>query len=96
MAATDYVFVTDRDNAYLVKTIGSIQQGFRLVNSDRRPITESELIGLFEFFLRKCRDCTGDDSLVISNDDGKPIFVATLIRHPEVEPKNLDDGRDFD
>ena len=53
-------------------------------SQDRRPITEGEMIGLFEFYLRKwCEEHPGEDTVVITNDDGKKIFEATLLDKEE-------------
>ena len=42
------------------------------MSEDRRPITEGEMIGLFEFYLRKwCEEHEGEDTVVITNSDGK-------------------------
>jgi hypothetical protein len=50
------------------------------MSEDRRPITESEMIGLFEFYLRKwCEEHEGEDTVVITNSDGKKIFEAKLL-----------------
>ena len=50
------------------------------MSEDRRPITEGEMIGLFEFYLRKwCEEHEGEDTVVITNSDGKKIFEATLL-----------------
>ena len=41
---------------------------------------EGEMIGLFEFYLRKwCEEHEGEDTVVITNSDGKKIFEATLL-----------------
>ncbi len=50
------------------------------MSEDRRPITEDEMIGLFEFYLRKwCEEHDGEDTVVITNSVGKNIFKATLL-----------------
>ena len=54
------------------------------MSQDRRPITDGEMIGLFEFYLRKwCEDHPGEDTVVITNGDGKKIFEATLLDKDE-------------
>jgi hypothetical protein len=74
MAATDYVIVTEGANAYLTK------KGTQTISEDRRPITESEMMGLLESFMRKkCEGCEGENTLLITNGDGERIFQATLI-----------------
>ena len=49
------------------------------MSQDRRPITEGEMIGLFEFYLRHWCEEHGEDTVVITNSDGKKIFEATLL-----------------
>ena len=50
------------------------------MSMDRRPITEGEILGLFEFYLRQwCEDHPGEDTVVITNSDGKKIFEAKLL-----------------
>ena len=49
------------------------------MSMDRRPITEGEMIGLFEFYLRKwCDDHPGEDTVVFTDKGGKKLFQATL------------------
>ncbi len=80
MAATDYGIVTGWMNAYLAKKKKPTKNGPQTMSQDRRPITESEMIGLFEFYLRKwCEENEGKDTVVITNSDGKKIFKATLL-----------------
>ena len=55
MAATDYVIVTGWMNAYLTKKKKPTKKGPQTMSEDRRPITDGEMIGLFEFYLRKWR-----------------------------------------
>lgn len=44
------------------------------------------MIGLFEFYLRKwCEEHEGEDTVVITNSDGKKIFEATLLDKEEEE-----------
>ena len=80
MAATDYVIVTGWQNAYLTKKKKPTKKGPQTMSMDRRPITEGEMIGLFEFYLRKwCEEHEGEDTVVITNSDGKKIFEAKLL-----------------
>lgn len=85
MAAKDYVIVTGWQNAYLAKKKKKpTKKGPQTMSMDRRPITEGEMIGLFEFYLRKwCEEHEGEDTVVITNDDGKKIFEATLLDKEE-------------
>ena len=79
MAATDYEIVTGWMNAYLAKKKKPTKDGQQTMSLDRRPITESEMIGLFEFYLRQwCEEHPGEDTVVIAKG-GKKIFEATLL-----------------
>lgn len=80
MAAIDYEIVAGWMNAYLMKKKKATKKGPKVMSVDRRPITESEMIGLFEFYLRKwCEEHEGVDTVEITNGDGKKIFTATLL-----------------
>ena len=80
MAATDYEIVTGWMNAYLAKKKKVTKKdGLQTMSQDRRVITDGEMIGLFEFYLRKWCDETGKDTVVITNSDGKEVFEATLL-----------------
>ena len=87
MAATDYIIVTGIFNAYLAKAKKSTKRGLQTMSQDRRPITEVEIIGLFEFYLRNYCDENNTDTVIITNSDGKKIFEATLF----AEERTLDD-----
>jgi len=53
MAATDYEIVTGWMNAYLAKKKKATKKGgLQTMSQDRRVITDGEMIGLFEFYLR--------------------------------------------
>jgi hypothetical protein len=80
MAATDYEIVEGAlGGLYLAhKTKGST------MSDDRRPITESEIIGCFELYLREwCDEHEGDDTLFIRGKNGKLLFKATLLDKEE-------------
>lgn len=79
MAAQDYVIVTGWANAYLAKKKKPTKKGPQTMSTDRRVIEDSEMIGLFEFYLRNYCDEHDTDTVVISNGDGKKIFEATLL-----------------
>lgn len=84
MAAKDYVIVTEWQNAYLTKKKKPTKKGPQTMSMDRRVIEESEMIGLFEFYLRQwCEEHPGEDTVVITNSDGKIIFEATLLDKEE-------------
>ena len=68
MAATDYVIVTGWMNAYLTKKKKPTKKGPQTMSEDRRPITEGEMIGLFEFYLRKwCEEHEGEGANGVRN-----------------------------
>ena len=53
-------------------------------HEERATDNEGEMIGLFEFYLRKwCEEHEGEDTVVITNSDGKKIFEATLLDKEE-------------
>lgn len=74
MAAKDYEIVTGWQNAYLAKRTKS-----RKMSEDRRPIEDGEMIGLFEFYLRRYCEENDTDSVVITNGDGTKLFEAKLL-----------------
>ena len=54
------------------------------MSEDRRPITDGEIIGLFEFYLRQwCEEHKGEDTVVVTNSEGKKIFEARLLDKDE-------------
>lgn len=76
MAATDYKIEEGiLGGLYLAhKTKGDT------MSEDRRPITDSEIIGCFEHYLRKwCKQHKGEDTLFITGEKGKLLFKATLL-----------------
>ena len=80
MAAKDYVIVSGWQSCYLAHKKKATKKGPQTMSEDRRPITEGEMIGLFEFYLRKwCEEHPGEDTVVITNADGKKIFEAKLL-----------------
>lgn len=84
MAAKDYVIVTGWQNAYLTKKPKPTMNGAKIMSQDRRPITEDEIIGLFEFYLRNwCEEHEGEDTVVITDSHGKKIFEAKLLEKEE-------------
>lgn len=84
MAATDYVIVTGWMNAYLARKKKPTKRGPQTMSNDRRPITDEEIIGLFEFYLRQwCDEHEGEDTVVITDGDGKKIFEAKLLDKEE-------------
>ena len=74
MAAKDYVFVTGMVTPYLTKkTKGQV------MSQDRRPIEDDEILGLFEFYLRKWCDENKKDTVTICDGKGKQLFEAKLL-----------------
>lgn len=82
MAATDYAIVTGWANAYIARKKKPAKKGMQTMSEDRRPITDNEIIGLFEFYLRNWCEENGDGTLVIKKG-GKVIFEATLLDKEE-------------
>lgn len=79
MPATDYEIATGLFNAYLVKKKKPTKNGHKTMSQDRRHITDGEILGLFEFYLRNWCEENEKDTVVITNGDGKKIFEATLL-----------------
>lgn len=80
MAAKDYEIVLGRRNAYFAKKKKRTGKGPQIMSRDRLTITDNNIIGLFEFFLRKwCEEREGEDTVVITNSDGKKLFKAKLL-----------------
>ena len=72
--ANDYVFVAGMRNVYLAKkTKGSC------MSSDRRVVTDDEIIGMFEFYLRKWVEENGNKTVTLTSSKGEPVFEATLL-----------------
>lgn len=75
MAAKDYVFQTGCfGTVYLAKKTKSKT----LMSQDRRPLTDTECIGIFESYLREWCENNKKNELVITAGD-KVIFEAKLI-----------------
>lgn len=77
MAATDYIIVTGFASAYLARKKKSTSKT-QTMSQDRRPITDGEIIGLFEFYLRNWCDKHDSDTVFITQN-GKRIFKAKLL-----------------
>lgn len=78
MAAKDYIIVSGWRNCYLARNKKPSKRGPETMSEDRRPITDSEMIGLFEFYLRRyCRDNNTDEVVITTR--GKKIFKAKLL-----------------
>lgn len=74
MAAKDYVFVTGMITPYLAKkTKGHV------MSQDRRPIEDSEILGLFEFYLRKWYEEEKTDTVTVCDGKCKKVFMAKLL-----------------
>lgn len=82
MAAKDYIIVEGcLGGLYLAKKITLKKSSKReppTMSEDRRPITESEMIGCFIHFLRDWCKRHGEDTVHIE-DNGRLIFKATLL-----------------
>ena len=76
MAATDYEITFGCLNPYLAK---KKKTKSKTMSQDRRPITDNEIISLFEFYLRKWYSENEEDTLVITDENGKKLFQATLL-----------------
>lgn len=79
MAATDYDILVGMFDLWLAKRKKPTKNGPQTMSADRRRITESEMIGCFEFYLRKYCKEHHTDTVVITDDNGKKIFEAKLL-----------------
>jgi len=79
MAASDYVMVAGWQNAYLARKKKPTKRGPQTMSQDRRIITDGEMIGLFEFYLRKYCEENKTDEVTITNARGREIFRAVLL-----------------
>lgn len=79
MAAKDYIIVSGWQNCYLARKKKPSKCGPQTMSEDRRPITDEEMIGLFEFYLRRYCEDNNTDEVVITDADGKKIFEAKLL-----------------
>ena len=82
MAAKDYIIVTGWQNAYLAKKKAPTKKGPQTMSMDRRVIEDSEMIGLFLFYLRRYCEENETNNVVISQN-GKKIFEAKLFETEE-------------
>ena len=85
MAAIDYIIVEGcLGTLYLAKKKKPTKRGPQTMSQDRRPITDSEMIGCFEHYLRNwVEEHEGEDTVVITSSDGKKIFEAKLLDKEE-------------
>ena len=60
-------------------TIGYPTKTPYLMNEDNRQITDQEIIGMFENYLRRFCEENNNDTLEITNDSGKKLFEAKLL-----------------
>lgn len=83
MAAKDYGFFPSELTGiiYLAKRIKSKN----LMSQDRREVTDNEVIGMFEHFLKRWCEENKTDTICITGDDGKEIFRAVLKTEEKVE-----------
>ena len=79
MAATDYIIVQGWQNCYLAKKKKPTKNGPQTMSSDRRVIEDGEIIGLFEFYLRRWSETHKGGTLVINDSFGKQLFEAKLL-----------------
>ena len=78
MAANDYEFVTGLLYPYIAKKTKSK----KLMSQDRRVVTDNEILGLFEFYLRRRVKGDGCRKFVVERD-GKEVFEVELLDEEE-------------
>lgn len=76
MAAKDYGFFPSEltGTVYLAKRIKSKN----LMSQDRREVTDNEIIGMFEHFLKRWCEEHKTNTLCITGEDGNEVFRAVL------------------
>ena len=76
MSAKDYIIVEGcLGTPYLTKK----KKSDKLMSQDRRPITDNEIIGLFENYLKRFCVENKSSTLEITDGDGNKIFTASII-----------------
>lgn len=79
MAAKDYTFGAGIfGNIFLTKRTKPRKDGLTLMSLDRRPLEESEILYIFEHYLRHFCEEHQTDTLNVTGDDGKVLFTAIL------------------
>lgn len=74
MSADDYILVESlMGHIYLTRK----NKDPELMSSDRRRVTDDEILGMFETLLRRICEQKNDNTLIVYND-GKEIFRAIL------------------
>jgi len=78
MAAKDYEFKSDGQNVYLAKHIKDSEK----ISTDRRPLTDSEILGLFSYYFKGYCLANETDEMTV-NLNGSPFFVAKMVPKTE-------------
>lgn len=74
MSARDFKIVIGCLNAYIVSKLRGEDGSY-----DRRPISNKEILDLFEFFLRRYCEDNKTDSFSVLDPEGNVIFEARLL-----------------
>ena len=78
MAAKDYTFEAGWKNIYLTKKTKPRKAKLHIMSTDRRPLEENEILYIFEHYLRQFCEENDTDTLNVTGEGGKVLFVATL------------------
>lgn len=78
MAAKDYTFGAGWKDIYLTKKTKPRKDGLHIMSTDRRPLEENEILYIFEHYLRRFCEENDTDTLNVTGEGGKVLFVATL------------------
>lgn len=78
MAAKDYTFGAGWKDIYLTKKTKPRKDGMYIMSDDRRPLQESEILYIFEHYLRHWCEEHKSDTLFVTGKDGKILFQAKL------------------
>lgn len=79
MAAVDYEIVKNDFFAFLSRKVKPTSDGRHVLSRDNRVITSDEIIGLFEFYLKRwAYDHPESDTVVFTDFNGVRVFEAKL------------------
>lgn len=76
MSAKDYIIV---EGCFGTPYLSKKTKSNKLISQDRRPITDNEIIGLFENYLKRFCIENKSSTLEITDGDGNKIFTARIV-----------------
>lgn len=78
MGAKDYTFCAGWYNIFLARKTKRSKDGMHIMSNDRRPLEENEILYIFEHYFRRWCEENENDTLSVTDSDGKVIFEVTL------------------